>query len=153
MNQKDFFSSLFWMMVGAGVCWGGYKLDLGTLHDPGSGFMFFWIGLIMIGLSLSISFRSLRERIEGGEIGKLWSGTGWKKAIYVLLALVFYAYAFQILGFIVTTALLLIFLFKVVEPQRWIIAIAGAVLSTLITYGVFQGWLGSQLPKGVLGIG
>ncbi len=32
-----------------GVCYGGYDLELGTLRDPGSGFMFFWVGIIMIG--------------------------------------------------------------------------------------------------------
>lgn len=141
------------MVIGVGICYGGYDLELGTLHDPGSGFIFFWVGIIMVGLSLSIFIRAMRERAKAGEVKLLWSGARWKKVIYVLVALFLYAYAFIALGFILSTALLLIFLFKAVEPQRWSVAIMGAVLSTLTAYAVFQLWLGSQLPKGFLGIG
>jgi hypothetical protein len=83
----------------------------------------------------------------------LWSQVKWQKNIYVLGALFLYAYAFGSLGFILSTVLLLIFLFKAVEPQRWSMAILGAILSVLTSYAVFQLWLGAQLPKGFLGIG
>ncbi len=153
MKSRDIISSLFWMTMGIGVCYGGYDLELGTLHDPGSGFMFFWVGIIMIGLSLSILIRATRERTIKGELKTLWTEIRWKKIVSVLVALLLYAYAFIPLGFILSTVLLLTFLFKVVEPQRWSWAILGAVMSTLTAYGVFQLWLGSQLPRGLLGIG
>ncbi len=66
MKKQDIISSLFWMVIGAGVCYGGYDLELGTLHDPGSGFMFFWVGLIMVGLSLSIFLQGLRPGLKPG---------------------------------------------------------------------------------------
>jgi len=153
MRSRDLFSSVFWMLIGIGVCIGGYDLNLGTLHDPGSGFIFFWVGVIMVGLSLIILLRAIRLERKAGELKSLWSEVRWKKIISVLLALFVYAYAFTSLGFILSTFLLLIFLFKAVEPQKWSVAIMGAILSALIGYGVFQLWLGSQLPKGLLNIG
>lgn len=153
MKSKDIISSLFWMIVGAGVSYGGYDLDLGTLHDPGSGFIFFWVGLIMVGLSLSIFIRALKEKGKAGEMRLIWSEVQWKKIVSVLVALFLYGYFFQTLGFILSAALLLVFLFKAVEPQRWSVAILGAVVSSLVAYVVFQVWLGSQLPKGLLDIG
>jgi putative tricarboxylic transport membrane protein len=153
VKNKDLFSSLFWLAMGAGICYGGYDLELGTLHDPGSGFMFFWVGAIMIGLSLVTFIRAIRERRKAEETKILWSQVHWKKTICVLASLFLYAYAFSPLGFILSTVLLLIFLFKAVEPQRWSVAILGAVLSTLTSYAVFHLWLGTQLPKGFLGIG
>ena len=153
MKSKDIISSLFWMIVGAGVTYGGYDLDLGTLHDPGSGFIFFWVGLIMVGLSLSIFIRALKEKGKAGEMRLIWSEVQWKKIVSVLVALFLYGYFFQTLGFILSAALLLVFLFKAVEPQRWSVAILGAVVSSLVAYVVFQVWLGSQLPKGLLDIG
>ncbi len=153
MKNRDLFSSLFWLAMGAGVCYGGYDLELGTLHDPGSGFMFFWVGLIMVGLSLSIFIRALKEKGKAGEMRLIWSEVQWKKIVSVLVALFLYGYFFQTLGFILSAALLLVFLFKAVEPQRWSVAILGAVVSSLVAYVVFQVWLGSQLPKGLLDIG
>ncbi|MBI2316136.1 MAG: tripartite tricarboxylate transporter TctB family protein, partial [Betaproteobacteria bacterium] len=50
------------------------------------------------------------------------------------------------LGFVAATTLLLVFLFKVVEPQPWWIAVGGAVASTLVAWVVFHVWLGAQLP-------
>jgi len=153
MKNKDLLSSFFWLAMGAGICYGGYDLELGTLHDPGSGFLFFWVGAIMFGLSLFIFIRAIRGRGKAEETMILWSQVQWKKIIYVLAALFLYAYAFSPLGFILSTVLLLIFLFKAVEPQRWSVAILGAFLSTLTSYAVFHLWLGTQLPKGFLGIG
>jgi putative tricarboxylic transport membrane protein len=153
MKNRDLFSSLFWMVIGAGVSYGGYDLELGTLHDPGSGFIFFWVGLIMVGLSLSIFIRALKEKGKAGEMRLIWSEVQWKKIVSVLVALFLYGYFFQTLGFILSAALLLVFLFKAVEPQRWSVAILGAVVSSLVAYVVFQVWLGSQLPKGLLDIG
>jgi len=151
--KRDTFSGLFWLLMGIGVCYGGYDLKLGSVHDPGSGFIFFWVGIIMIVLSLMILIPAVRRGPNTGEMKTLWSGVQWKKILSVLLALFAYGYVFTTLGFILSTVLLLIFLFKIVEPQKWSIAVAGAILSALIGYGVFQLWLGAPLPKGFLNIG
>lgn len=152
MKSRDTISSLFWMAMGVGICYGGVDLELGSLRDPGSGFMFFWVGVVMIGLSLSILIRATKKMAVAGELKVLWTEIRWKKIVSVLAVLFLYAYAFSFLGFILSTILLLIFLFKSVEPQRWLWAILGAIISTLAAYGIFRLWLGSQLPKGLLGI-
>ncbi|MBM4278094.1 MAG: tripartite tricarboxylate transporter TctB family protein [Deltaproteobacteria bacterium] len=153
MKKRDILSSLFWMAVSIGVCYGGYGLDLGTLHDPGSGFMFFWVGIIMIGLSIGLLIRAIKRPAVAGELKIFRTGIRWGKVVSTLVALMLYAYVFVPLGFILSTVLLLIFLFKAVEPQRWSWAILGAMISTLAAYGVFHLWLRSPLPKGFLGIG
>ena len=151
MRSRDIISSLFWAAVGIGICCGGYDLGLGNLQDPGGGFMFFWVGVIMIGLSGSILIRAVREKAIAGEMKAVWAGISWKKIVSVLAVLFIYAYFLTPLGFIPATIFLLIFLFKAVEPQRWSWAILGAVVSTLAAYGVFRLWLQCQLPPGLLG--
>ena len=151
MKKKDILSSLFWLAVGFGVCYGGYDLELGTLRDPGSGFMFFWVGVIMIGLSLAVLVKAVRMKPDQKGVGLLRGEVRWGKILSVLAALVLYAYVFTHLGFILSTVFLLLFLFKTVEPQKWSWAVLGAVISTLTAYGVFQLWLGTQLPRGFLG--
>jgi putative tricarboxylic transport membrane protein len=152
MRSRDIMSSIFWAVMGIGISYGGYKLDLGTLHEPGGGFLFFWVGLIMIGLSLGILIRAARGKASKGELKAVWAGISWKKLISVLAALFIYAYLFTPLGFILSTIGLLVFLFKAVEPQKWSWAVLGAMISTLAAYSVFRLWLGCQLPQGLLGI-
>ena len=151
MWSRDTISSLFWAAIGIGICGGGYELGLGNLHNPGGGFMFFWVGVIMIGLSFSILAQAVRQKAIAGEMTTAWAGTSLKKIVSVLAALFIYAYLLTPLGFIPATILLLLFLFKAVEPQRWPWAVLGAVVSTLVAYGVFQLWLKCQLPSGILG--
>jgi hypothetical protein len=43
----------------------------------------------------------------------------------------------------------LIFLFKWIEPHKWVTAIGVSAVMVSVTYLVFAYWLGCQLPKGV----
>jgi putative tricarboxylic transport membrane protein len=154
VKHRDIISSCFWLAIGIGVCYGAYELDLGTLRNPGSGFMFFGAGMIMVALSLGVLIGTMKETAIPGELKRVfWTEIRWTKFVTVLAALFIYAYVFIPLGFILSTILLLIVLFKAVEPQSWTKAILGAIISTFTAYGVFQLWLGSQLPTGLLGIG
>lgn len=152
MKNRDILSSLFWMAMGIGISYGGYALDIGNLHNPGSGFIFFWVGIFMIGLSLILFINAIREKGTKGELKALWAEISSKKLVSVMAALFIYAYVLTSLGFILTTILLLIFLFKAVEPQKWSWAILGAIVCTLAAYGLFKIWLGCQLPQGLLGV-
>jgi len=141
------------MVIGARSFYEGYSLGKGDLHNPGPGFIFYWMGLIMIGLSACILVRDVRRKPAPAETTSEWTGVHWKKIIAVLISLVLYAHFFTTLGFLLSATILLVFLFKTVEPQRWSVAILGAVSSALIAYLVFYVWLGSQLPRGFLEIG
>ncbi|MEW6667695.1 MAG: tripartite tricarboxylate transporter TctB family protein [Thermodesulfobacteriota bacterium] len=150
--NRDAASSLFWSLVGIGISYGGYDIGLGSLKEPGSGFIFFWLGLIVVGLASLVFVKSTLGEGTRVEMRTAWSGLQWKKVVWVLAALVFYAGSFQFLGFILATVILLMFFFKVVESQRWFVSVAWAVGATLLAYLLFQVWLGAQLPKGLLGL-
>jgi len=153
MQNKDALSGLFWMIIGLGVCWGGLDLELGTLHDPGSGFIFFWVGIIMIGLAAAVFIKGIREKSPDTKLKAIFAQVQWKKVFFVFGALIAYALTFYHLGFVLTTIFFLLFLFKAIEPQRWSIAIGGAIVSALTAYAVFHWWLGTQLPQGILPLG
>jgi hypothetical protein len=54
------------------------------------------------------------------------------------------------LGFIVSTFLLLLFLFKGLEPQKWRVALVLAAATTAVCYVVFGVFLELQFPPGIL---
>jgi putative tricarboxylic transport membrane protein len=76
----------------------------------------------------------------------------WKSLLVILGVLFGYALFLDFLGFLVSTFLLLVMLFRLVEPQRWVVAIGGSALASIASYIVFEVWLKTQLPKGIFGI-
>jgi putative tricarboxylic transport membrane protein len=152
MGRSDQFSSLFWFVLGLAVIFLSYRLGLGTLTSPGPGFLPFWCALILSSLSLGVFFHRLLIP-SGGEpqkIRKLWGGVGWLRGVFVVAALLAYTLVFSSLGYLLSTLALLLFLFKAIEPQRWAVAVGGAVLASLISFVVFALWLDVQLPRGIL---
>lgn len=130
----------------------GRELGLGRASDPGSGFILFWTGLIMAGLAAALLLlRSLAPAAGAAPgLGDGFAGTRWRKVLYVVALLVLYTAVLEGLGFVVATFILLLVLFKTVEPQRWWVAVLGATLTTLCAWAVFVAWLGTQLPVGAL---
>jgi putative tricarboxylic transport membrane protein len=152
VRRVDVASAVVWLAVGVGVVWSGWQLELGSVSDPGSGFLLFWVGVIMVGLAAAILAGALR-RPRDPAAPRLFSGLAWGKAAVVVATLSAYALALPWLGFVLTAAAALVVLFRAVEPQRWWIAVTGATASALAAYLVFKVWLGAQLPAGVLGLG
>ena len=75
----------------------------------------------------------------------------WKKVALALTALLAYWLVLEHLGFLITTYLLLLFLLRVIEPQKWLLAVATALIATTFSYALFNLWLKVQMPNGILG--
>jgi putative tricarboxylic transport membrane protein len=54
------------------------------------------------------------------------------------------------LGFLLTTFLCLLPLFKLSEPERWVRPLVLSCSIAILSYLVFSVWLQCQLPKGLL---
>jgi len=143
-------SSLVWLMFALYICIESMRLPLGSWRDPGPGFLPVGSGIIL-GLLSGIVYLRARGS-KSPEVKESWYSTErWKNLILVLAALFAYAIFLETLGFLLGTLLLLIFLFRGIEPQRWIVSIGGSALASFISYVVFELWLKTQLPKGILG--
>lgn len=144
----EFWNSLFWFALGLLVCYGASRLGIGSATDPGSGFIFFWSGLILTLLSIMLVADSFRRRsVEAKEIQR----TNWVTVSLVLASLVFYALFLERLGFVVTTFVLLGFLLRLSEETTWPRVLGVAIAAALGSYAVFELWLGIRLPKGIFG--
>ena len=110
--------------------------------------MIFWIGRRDDGVSLS-RWRWRCGNRRGGMSGR--AAVAARPYVAALLAL--YAWLLPLIGFPILTITLLLILFKTIEPQRWSVAIIGALAATGVTWLVFGRWLGTQLPPGTLWAG
>jgi putative tricarboxylic transport membrane protein len=137
--------AFFWIALGILVCYGATRLGLGTVTEPGSGFIFFWLGLILVMLSLAALAESLRSTegiVQTREMN-------WVKIALVLLSLLLYAFFLERLGFVLTTFLLLSFLLGWIEQANWIRSLGVAAVAALGSFAVFELWLKIRLPKGI----
>jgi putative tricarboxylic transport membrane protein len=150
MKSRDIIASIFWLLIGAGLIYEGYRAELGTLQEPGSGFVIFWMGIVIVGLSLVLLLVTLFKPPPGEEQPSPWFGPGLTKVLIISGALLAYAYALIPLGFLLTTFLFMFFLFKAINLQGWFASISGAIISSLVVYLVFSCWLAVQLPEGIL---
>ena len=140
--------ALFWVALGILVCYGATRLGLGSITEPGSGFIFFWSGLILVILSLMVLAEGLGSTEEiVHETGE----TNWVKIALVLLSLVLYGFFLERLGFVVTTFLLLSFLLGWIERTNWARSLGVASAAALGSFAIFELWLKIRLPKGIFG--
>ena len=150
MKTLDQTSSLFWLLVSISVLVESTRLGLGTLHDPGMGFLTFGASGIMGILSLVLFCRAtLKKGVAKDE--PFFAGPFWKRVIFVLVLLVLWARLMPELGYLISTFFLTGLLYWVLERKKiWRVLLA-SVLTTLCTYIVFSKWLNCQFPEGLFG--
>ncbi len=151
MRKADQISGIFWLFFSGFICVESYRLGLGTLHQPGPGFIFFWTAFVMGILSIAVLIPAWTRKKTGELEGSLFGKENMLKIIFVLLSLFLYAFFMESLGFIPVTLLLFIFLLGIIEKKSWGLTIFVSMAVTGISYLLFEIWLKSQLPKGLLG--
>lgn len=154
MKIHNWVGDIFWLIIGVYMIIGAYHLGTGHLHQPGPGLIFFLAACLLTILSIIDLARTSiwKPNLDKDEKeDSVWSGVRWQKILLVMGGLFAYAYFFNILGFLLCTFLLMIFLFKVVEPTRWLIAVASTIVTMSLSYLLFQVWLKVPFPVGFWG--
>ncbi|PKN62667.1 MAG: hypothetical protein CVU57_23200 [Deltaproteobacteria bacterium HGW-Deltaproteobacteria-15] len=152
MQKIDLVSGIFWLAFAALVSVLSYLQQVGTLREPGPGFLFFYCGLLLGFMSLIMIVSSLRMRSAWKPLSLPFKGLNLKKLIPVVLSLFLYVALMETLGFVVGTFLILIFLLRIIEKKPWRLSLTTSVLVTACSYLLFQYWLAAQLPRGLLGL-
>lgn len=150
MKFPDRWSSLSLIFLSILLCIESYRLKLGSYYAPGPGFLPFWIGLIIIILSLILFFQSVRMDQEEN-IENILMERNWKNILLLIASLFIYTLILEKLGFVISTFVFIAFILRLVETKRWPVVVNVAVAAALGTYLIFEVWLQTQLPRGVLG--
>jgi hypothetical protein len=152
MKKTYLVNDIVWMAIASLACIGGLKLGFGSLKQPQAGFMPFMSGLLLGGLALLdlISGLIVQWREEKSD-KEIWAGINWSKVLITIVVLFLYTVLLPTLGFVIGTTVLLIFLFRVMEPKAWWVVFASSLITTALFYVIFKIGLDSQLPRGFLG--
>lgn len=150
MRTADRISGTFWLIFALVTIVKAYGLGLGNLSRPGPGFLFFWVGILLAIMSLAIIIKPTGVK-QGGEPYKpIFADINFTKIIKVLIAVFLYALLLESIGFVVVTALFFFFVLGVVEKKGWLFTILTSIFVTGLAYLIFQVWLQTQLPAGIL---
>lgn len=149
MKRRMRNSSLVWAALGSFICVESFYMPLGSWRDPGPGFLCLGSGISLTILSLICYVQSWT--VDQEPVPLPLPRPRSRNLVYAVAALVIYTACLEILGFRVATFLLLLFLFRCIEPQKWGVAVGGSALTTGISYALFEMWLKTPLPKGLMG--
>jgi len=149
MKNRDLASSLFWIGFGIVFCAGGLMHGLTRSGIPGPGCLPFIVGLILVFLSLAHLFSTLMKKKEGANLFP--QRDSLRRLLVAILALIAYGLALKHVGYLLTTFLFMIFVLRLIEPQRWRLTLVFAFLTALVSWGLFM-VLKVELPRGILGI-
>jgi len=124
------------------------RLGLGSFHNPGPGFVPFLLGLALLMTSLyPIAMFFLTKKAAAEHPKKAQKSVDYKKMGYVLLALIGYTLALEGLGFVATTSIFLLIIFRGMG-NKWITVFIGAAITAAATYFLFTS-LGVRFPDGI----
>jgi len=117
----------------------------------GPGFLPFYLGLILAGLSVILLLKAILAPEPEKEKEPLVMGK-MLRVVSVFFSMVAYAFLLSRLGFPITTFLFTLVLFKFAESYKWMPALLGALATSIINHFVFGVWLQCQFPTGWLGM-
>ncbi len=149
MKATYVIANLLWTALAGLAAWEAWRLDVGTFHVPGPGFLPFYAALILGSLALV----SLAQSFKGEDqpAWKFWGSINLTRLAVTLGGLFAYVFLLETLGFLLGTFLVLVLLFRILEPYPWIKVVLYALVTMAITHVFFVVILESRLPKGVLG--
>lgn len=145
---KDTGAAGFLFLVGLITTVGAHQLALGRPGSPGPGFFPFFLALALSIVSLVLLVRSLA--VTRGQENDSHPGKSLRRrrVVWTLLLLLGYSFGLEPLGFLLATFLLMLFLYRVVGPQRWEVAMGGAFVTVVAAYALFR-LLQVRLPAGL----
>lgn len=115
---------------------------------PGSGFLPFWVGVVIGFLSLLLFLQSFK-REQKEQIENIQTKKRWKNILLVLASIFIYTSILETIGFVISTFIFIVFILKFVESKKWSLVLTIAIASALGTYLIFEVWLQTQLPRGI----
>ena len=127
------------------------KLTFGSIRTPQTGFFPSILAFLLLLFSLLLLGQALRQPETGMGHWKI-GAESWRRIGATVGALCGFALVLESLGYLLSTFILMVFLLRAIEPQKWNVVMAVALSTSLGSYLIFAWLLNIPLPTGFLGI-
>lgn len=149
MLRWDRIASVVLLLFGSVLVYAALKMKLGSPNQPGSGFLPLGTAGLLVALSLAYavsSFARAQDSIESP-----WPKQNRMTLLVVIASLAVFCAMLTFAGYIPSTFVLMVVLFLVADPGKWLAALIKAAVTTAVTYLVFERLLTIQFPAGLFG--
>lgn len=143
MKKAGVWAGVILLVYAVTIFYQSLSLDYSTRLGPGPGFFPLWLSGILTVLALVYIFEAfkkdtvlLSDILPGGQAGK--------SILATLAGLILFPAVVSILGFVISSAMLLFIMF--VRDYKWYTALGISVGLSLVLLVVFQSPLGVSLP-------
>lgn len=147
MFTSDRLAGAALVLLAVVTAWETRRLPLGTLHNPGPGYMPMLLAVILGVLGLVVI---LRGRGSPPLAALRWLEA--RHAAAILLGCAFAAFALERLGYRLTVIVLLVFLLGAMERKRLAVVAAVALGLSFGSFFLFSNLLRVPLPRGPWGL-
>ncbi|MBP1730973.1 MAG: Tripartite tricarboxylate transporter TctB family [Deltaproteobacteria bacterium] len=150
--QRDLISGLFWLGIGILLSIWSWTYQIGTLTQPGPGFLPLALGGLVTLFSLVLIVSTSKSRDQGARKTVSLTSGHWKKVLGTILVLLMAGLFFEKIGYLLTFFFLSLLLMVIAGLRSWKQIVLVAVFTALGIYLCFVLLLKQPLPTGLLGV-
>ena len=142
-SQRDFWSGLMFVAIGAGFAIGATNYSMGTSARPGAGYFPLLLSAIMAILGAVVLFKSLTlESADGDRVGSI----AWKPLLIIVASIVIFGLTLERLGMVLTVPLLIVVSSLAGDEFKLRGVLTSAVVLTIGSWAVFIWGLKLTIP-------
>lgn len=133
-SQRDFWSGLMFLVIGAAFAWGSMEYSFGSSAKPGPGYFPFGLGILLALLGSLVLFKALTLESEGGD---LIGAIAWRPLLVIILAIAVFGAALPRLGLVCTLPLTVLLSSLASREFHWRDVLISSVLLTAGSWALF----------------
>jgi hypothetical protein len=142
-SQRDFWSGLMFLVVGAAFAWGATEYPFGSSARPGPGYFPFGLGILLALLGGLVLFKALTLESAGGDpVGAF----AWRPLIVIVVSVAAFGWLLPRLGLVGTLPLLVCASALAGDEFRWRDALLSSLILTAGSWVIFVWGLSLSLP-------
>lgn len=128
-SQRDFWSGLLFLVVGAVFAFGATAYSFGTSASPGPGYFPFGLGIMLALLGGFVLFKALTLESENGDpIGSI----AWRPLIVIVVTIALFGVTLPRLGLVVSLGILIGVTLFADRGGHWLGSIVGTLIGTVL---------------------
>jgi drug/metabolite transporter (DMT)-like permease len=142
-SEKDFWSGLMFIVVGAAFAAGALNYQFGTSARPGPAYFPFGLGILLAILGAVVAFKALTIEVEGGDKIGPWA---WKPLAMITATVAIFGVALPLLGMILALPILIVIAALAGDEFHWRDAVISSVVLTFFSWLIFSVGLKLTIP-------